>query len=335
MNSLFSISMDSIMVATLAAFLIITAVLAVLAIRNRLFLKLALRAVPRRRAQSLLIVFGLMLSTAIVTSAFTAGDTFSYSIRSSAAATLSAVDETVTHGVAASRTFRELAPAPEPAYFSPSTTNRLRSALAPTHNADGVLGIIAQPAPLQDLTSRQTKASSFVAGLPPRYPAAFGPLVTTGGSTVTLAQLGAHQVYLNEQAAQALNAHPGDAVRFFVANRPVDLTVRAILRDQGLASGGLVTSNLQAQPEAVLPLARLQAAGHRQGAINEILVSNRGDVLGGAALSTPVVHQLHGTLGSGYTVTPVKNIVTKFAAELEEYIRKGAHTKRPAEPAVH
>jgi len=36
--------------------------------------------------------------------------------------------------------------------------------------------------------------------------------------------------------------------------------------------------------------------------------------------------------GAGW---PVKNIVTKFAAELEEYIRKGAHTKRPAEPAVH
>jgi hypothetical protein len=196
--------------------------------------------VPRRRAQSLLIVLGLMLGTAIITSAFTAGDTFSYSIRSSAAANLGAVDETVTYGVASKRVFRESAVASSPSYFVTSTAGRIEHALAPTHDADGVMGVIAEPAPLQDLTTRQTKASAFVAGLPVSYPAAFGPLVTTTGSTVTLARLPAGAVYLNDRAAQELNAHQGDTIRFFVGNHPVTFTVAAVLRSQGLASGGLL-----------------------------------------------------------------------------------------------
>src|SRR5579872_1023400 len=97
MTTLFSFSMDSIMRAMLGAFTVIALVTAVLAVRNRLLFKLALRNIPRRRAQSILIVLGLMLSTIIITSAFTAGDTFSYSIRSSAIAGLGAVDETVTN----------------------------------------------------------------------------------------------------------------------------------------------------------------------------------------------------------------------------------------------
>src|SRR5579859_3580026 len=96
MNALFGISMDTIMVVTLALSAAVLAVLAVLALRNWLLLKMALRNIPRRRAQTVLIVFGLMLSSIIVTSAFATGDTISYSIRSVAVGGLGAIDETVT-----------------------------------------------------------------------------------------------------------------------------------------------------------------------------------------------------------------------------------------------
>src|SRR5579859_6638344 len=96
MNSLFGLSMDTIMAWMLSIFLIITAIVAVLGLRNRLLVKLGVRNIPRRRAQTILIIVGLMLSTVIVTSAFSTGDTVSYSIRSATINNLSFIDESVT-----------------------------------------------------------------------------------------------------------------------------------------------------------------------------------------------------------------------------------------------
>ena len=95
MNTLFGISMDTIMAVSLALFLAITAVVLLLALRNRLLFKLGLRNIPRRRAQTTLIIVGLMLSTVIITSAFGTGDTMSYSIRSTVLTNLGSIDEIV------------------------------------------------------------------------------------------------------------------------------------------------------------------------------------------------------------------------------------------------
>src|SRR5438105_13581872 len=54
--------------------------LAVAALRSPVLFRMGLRNIPRRRAQSIIIVFGLMVSTLIVTAAFTVGDSLSYSI---------------------------------------------------------------------------------------------------------------------------------------------------------------------------------------------------------------------------------------------------------------
>src|SRR5664280_1747501 len=97
MKSLFGIPMNSLMIGMLAVFLTATMVVVVLALFNPLFFKMGLRNIPRRRAQTVLIVVGLMLSTVIITSAFGTGDTLSYSIRSSVVTGVGYVDEAVFH----------------------------------------------------------------------------------------------------------------------------------------------------------------------------------------------------------------------------------------------
>src|SRR5260370_2973275 len=96
MKSLFGIPMDTLMVWMLGIFLVVTFIVAVLAVFNRLFFKMGLRNIPRRRAQTILIIFGLMLSTLIITSAFGTGDTVSYSVRATALTGLGNVDEMVS-----------------------------------------------------------------------------------------------------------------------------------------------------------------------------------------------------------------------------------------------
>ena len=67
------ISMDDLVIIMLVAVGLILLLLAVLGFRNRVMLKLGLRNIARRRAQTVLIVIGLMLSTLIIAAAFGTG----------------------------------------------------------------------------------------------------------------------------------------------------------------------------------------------------------------------------------------------------------------------
>ena len=72
--------MNSIMYALIALLAVSVSTLVVIYLRNRVLFRLGVRNIPRRRAQTTLIVLGLMLSTLIISAAFTTGDTVQRSI---------------------------------------------------------------------------------------------------------------------------------------------------------------------------------------------------------------------------------------------------------------
>ena len=82
MEKLFGLEMATIAGVLSALLVLVIVTLALLAWRRPVFFKLGLRPIPRRRAQSVLIVLGLMLATLIITAAFITGDTLSNSISS-------------------------------------------------------------------------------------------------------------------------------------------------------------------------------------------------------------------------------------------------------------
>src|SRR5438045_9214827 len=81
MELVFGISMNVMLAGVLPLAIIVLLVVAFLAWRNPIILRLALRNIPRRRAQTVLIVLGLMLATLLITAAFGTGDTMTYSMR--------------------------------------------------------------------------------------------------------------------------------------------------------------------------------------------------------------------------------------------------------------
>ncbi len=89
MEKLFGLSMDIVMIALLAVFAAAMAVVLVLALRNRVMLKLGLRPIPRRKSQTVLIILGVMLSTVIMAAGFGTGVTITYSIRNEAIGSVS------------------------------------------------------------------------------------------------------------------------------------------------------------------------------------------------------------------------------------------------------
>jgi putative ABC transport system permease protein len=302
MTALFSIPMNTIMLALLSGFVLVTLVVGGLAFKHRLLVKLGLRNIPRRRAQSLLIVIGLMLATAIVTSAFATGDTMSFSIRSLATKQLGAIDEIITARTVSDRPDSIAGPVRSP-FVSAATVARVQSLLRSTHTTDGITGIIAEPAALQDRTSRQTKAAAGFLGVPAAFPAAFGELIAAKGTDVRISQLGARQVYLNQKAADTLNARAGDRLVIFIDGRPVPMVVRSIVRDSGLATG-YSGRDLRSNPEVIMPLARAQQLTGHPGQITSVIISNRGDALSGASFSNTVARTLKPL--DGYSVKKIK-----------------------------
>src|SRR5438105_9156710 len=95
MSKLFGIQVGSLAVVLVGTLAIALGAVAALALRNRIFLRLGVRNVGRRRGRSALIVVGLMLGTAIISAALATGDTMSQTIRSSALTALGQTDEMV------------------------------------------------------------------------------------------------------------------------------------------------------------------------------------------------------------------------------------------------
>ena len=81
MTKMFGVPMQNIMVALVIITALCLSSVAFIAWRNRTMFLMGLRNIPRRKAQTVLIVFGLMLATVIITRALTIGDTLAYSTK--------------------------------------------------------------------------------------------------------------------------------------------------------------------------------------------------------------------------------------------------------------
>ena len=288
MSKLFGIPVEVLAVVLLGTLAAGLGVIAVLALRNRVLLRLGVRNVGRRRGRSALIVTGLMLGTAIITAALATGDTMSHTIRSTAVKALGQTDEIV----AAAGAKVELA-APDSGaatgvhYFPQSYYARIAASLAGSRLVDGVAPAVVEPVAALDASSRRTEPQVTLFASDPAHMAGFGAIRSAGGRRVSLGDLRAGEVFLNTKSAEKLDAHAGDVVRVFAGQSVLKARVRAIVSYDG---GGSAKSTL------LLPLAAAQPLLGHPGEIKEVLISNRGDAEGGATRSDQVVRQLRPTL---------------------------------------
>src|SRR5215203_6671008 len=92
MEKLFGIQTTSIALVLMVLLGLCLLVTVWVAIRRPVVFKLGVRNIPRRKAQTVLIVIGLMLSTLIVASALGLGDSFAYSLTTNSYDTAGRVD---------------------------------------------------------------------------------------------------------------------------------------------------------------------------------------------------------------------------------------------------
>ena len=278
MEELFGLSMNVLLIVLLAIFLGILAVVVFMAWRNRIMLKLGLRNIPRRRAQTVLIIVGSMLSAILIASAFGTGDTISFSIRNDTLEALGPIDELLTSTGDSGRFGVDT-----PAYMPRSRFDEIRQELAGFDAIDGMVPYIGETVAALNLRTSLTEGQTRVTAVDPDLLQGFGDFTLVAGGQAFLGDLPEEGVFINDKAAEELDAQIGDQVRLFLEERAVDYRVEGVVEQGGLAG---VDSTV------LLPLARGQDLFDRSGQINSIAVSNRGEASEGVDLSEEVTRRL-------------------------------------------
>jgi putative ABC transport system permease protein len=299
MQAFFGIPIGRLLFGLTVVFAIGVAGLALTALRNPVVFFLGVRNVPRRPGQTALIVLGLMLATVIFSASLATGDTLTHSVRVLALNSLGQVDETVAAAAPD--------PSGRPAYFSTSTVDRVRAALNGVA-VDGVAPAIRETVPLVSATSGLSEPTVDVLGLDESQLTGFDRPTTAGGQALSLSALAPGAVYLSAQLASRLEVHDGDALLAYLGATPTTLRVAGVYASGAYPAG---------ERSAVMSLAQLQAVVGHPGEINLVLVSNRGDAIGGNAQTDAVMNALDPALaGSGLKASPVKQDALKEADSL-------------------
>ena len=299
MEKLFGMPINQLMVALIIVFLIGVMVMGVVAIRNRVIVKMAVRNIPRRRAQTALIVLGLMLATLLFSASFATGDTLTHSIRTRAVKNLGQVDVLVRA--------EPLGPQGQLVAFDTANVEKIRSSLSGDPEVEGIAPLLREYAPIVIPSTRLSEAVVSVLGFDEKAMTGFDRLVDGKGTVLSLGSLGVGEAYISTELAKKLDAKAGDTVQVFLGPRPTELKV-AKMYEKGASPGGELS--------VVMPLSQMQAAAGNEGKINTVMISAKGDAIKGAEHSDDVLATLKPVLeGSGLKADPVKQEILKQADE--------------------
>ena len=272
--------MGGLTVGVVAALLVFLLVLAFFARRNPVLFKLGLRNIPRRRAQTVLIIIGLMLSTAIITSALALGDTVSSLIRNGALDALGATDIVVE-----SPTFAGFGDE----FLTAEQAGVVLASVDGDTRVDGAMPQIRTDLPILNSGNKLTSVGAPLLGLNTARMRGFDAIRTTGGKSFEVESLGARDILLNEGMADDLDASAGDELTVIAPTGEHRFTVAAVVMGAGLAGTRGDGTN---SAVGLVRLETMQDLLDRQGLVNRIEVSLTGGARPSADLSDEVATDL-------------------------------------------
>jgi putative ABC transport system permease protein len=290
---------------TLLLSLIVTAMLlsvVILAFRNKILFKMGVRNFSRRPKETVIVVIGLLVSTAIISGSLIAGETINYIIEKATYDGLGAVDETVAGGGQNS--------------FSYAVYEKLSSDSNVTSRVFGISPTILVNIPsIDDAISGITATDAQLRALNFTLDKEFGSFTLMDGAYTNATDLGPTEVLINNKLAVDLNAHVGDTltVNYVLPDSTFstqNFTIKYIAQDVGKAQFAL-------RKTVFMPLEAAQNLIHMPGQINEIDISNTGNVKGGTLQSDDVISAVKQSLTapSEFNVRSLKAELLKQAHE--------------------
>lgn len=267
--------------------------------RDRHLTHISRRYVERRPTRAILIIVGLLLSTALIVIATIVNDTLTLAVQREAVAQVGRIDEEIS-----SSSGGELRLFPE------SVAAQTQARLEGDSRVSGVMGALLVNQTLTvDANTQQTHSAINLLGMNATDKA--GPLGVwrlQGGGVARLQDLGAGQVYINLSAANLLQTAAGDRLTVysvFWSGRHVGAQVRGVIADGPLGS----------RPTIILPLAALQPIARAENQINRVYVANSGDGLSGVKYSHDIANTLQSRLPPNLAVHLVKLNAVRLAVQ--------------------
>lgn len=251
---------------------------AFIAIRRPFLRRLAVRQIARRRTESLLVIGGSVLGSAVIAAGLIVGDTLNYSVGQDAYRHLGPVDEIVDSSTL-------------------SAGAQVAGLLAPLKTDPQVDGLMTvrmdQAAAAKDLSHAVPRANVVEADF--SQAAAFG--AAGGPSGLSGVTPGPGQAVVNTDLAGVLHLKTGESVTLYVFGKPVVEKVVDVVPTRGLAGLGESGSDGTA---FVAPGSFAAASQAVPGAQPRTLtlVSNAGNTTSGDKLTTTVTAKIRARLGT-------------------------------------
>ena len=314
MQELFGLPIATLMWILVGAVAVILVAVGALALRNPLIFKLGTRNIGRRKAQTVLIVTGLMLSTLIIATALGVGDTINYSANVQAYNALGPIDlradtsaSSNSSGGGGGFSFGGPGAGNARTLVDAATGTTIAAQVAQSDDVDGVIPVLIDNVPVSNPSSDLFRPSVTLHGLGAATGGGFGQLALVDGGAADWTTLGAGQAYINQTLATQLEATTGATLEITVRGQPTSFTVAGIVADGGLAGDGTTL---------VLPLAEAQTLFGATGKISSILVSNTGDRETGVERTDSVLATLETAIaGTPLQAQPLKRDALDAAAE--------------------
>jgi putative ABC transport system permease protein len=220
MDELFGIPTNQLTLVLLGVFAAEALILASLAARDRISFRMAARNVPRRKAQSALIVTGLMLATVLFSAAFTTGETLTNSLRLQALENIGRVDVVVkaeqpeSGSAVAFGPGAGVAQAPDARerYFDAKVADKVRERLASEESVVGVAPLAKESVPVTAPKTGLSEPQVDVLGVDASSMQGFDRLTAASGEVLSVANLGNNGIYLSKEAAEGLGVGVGNSV---------------------------------------------------------------------------------------------------------------------------
>ncbi|MFQ6107233.1 MAG: ABC transporter permease [Thermoplasmata archaeon] len=311
---------------------IVFAIVGTLALQNVSQRKMAMRNLVRRKRNLAIVVGGLLVGTAIITSSLVIGDTLGYLFENSIYQQLGEIDEFI-HTPGGNQTSNETGIF---SYFNYSYYDNLRNAKDQRQlpSVDGLVPIIYETVPAMNPGSQLAEPSASLWGVDPQASREIGDFWDIGGSVVDEESIlsAPDAAIINMRLANSIDAEEGDSItvfyslfRFNASNPSVPdvipstriLNVTVIVKDEGKANY-LTGSNI------FVNLSLAQQMFEKAGRINLIAVSNVGGVETGADRTDSAVSEIEAVLeamnGASLEVEAIKKDNLEIVESASEMI---------------
>lgn len=265
--------------------LITLAAVGILAVRRRVFARMALRNIARRKRFAVIIVSGLLVATAMISGSLVVGDTLDYLIKKSVYDSTGNVDIVVSVWDDAG----------ESVYFNESVGYGLISSIqaGSLSYVDGAEPVLTQGVTVINPRTSASSPRSLVFGFDPEN--TVNPLFDQAGNPVTREDMSGGKIVLNKDLADELEASSGDTLLLITESGiPFSAQVSFVAKDTGMAKW-------QYYNIAFVDLGFAQdVMFNKSGMINGIDVSCKGGIENGYIVTDQAVEELKTKLVPGY-----------------------------------